>query len=88
MIRCATASDVAALLPLIASYWSFEMIDGFDADRVKGPLVRLLSDSSCGAAWIAIMDGIAVGYLVGVYVMSLEHMGLTAEIDEFFVAAS
>jgi ribosomal protein S18 acetylase RimI-like enzyme len=26
-----------------------------------------------------------VGYLLGVYVFSLEHLGLTAEIDEFFV---
>jgi ribosomal protein S18 acetylase RimI-like enzyme len=31
------------------------------------------------------MDGQPVGYLVAVYVFSLEHLGLTAEIDEFMV---
>jgi ribosomal protein S18 acetylase RimI-like enzyme len=31
------------------------------------------------------MDGQLVGYLVAVYVFSLEHFGLTAEIDEFMV---
>jgi GNAT superfamily N-acetyltransferase len=88
VIKRATAGDVPALMPLIASYWSFEEIDGFDAARVEGPLARLLSDPSLGAAWIAFEGSEAVGYLVGVYVMSLEHMGLTAEIDELFVAAS
>ena len=44
MIRRATASDVPALLPLIASYWSFEGIHGFDAERIERPLLRLLSD--------------------------------------------
>ena len=32
--------------------------------------------------------GQAVGYLLAVYVFSLEHLGLTAEIDEFFVLPS
>ena len=31
------------------------------------------------------MEGVAEGYLLAVYVFSLEHLGLTAEIDEFFV---
>lgn len=30
----------------------------------------------------------AAGYLLAVYVFSLEHLGLTAEIDEFFVLPS
>ena len=38
--------------------------------------------------WIACIKGQAVGYLLAVYVFSLEHLGLTAEIDEFFVLPS
>jgi ribosomal protein S18 acetylase RimI-like enzyme len=41
-----------------------------------------------GSGWIATAKGAAVGYLLAVYVFSLEHLGLTAEIDEFFVLPS
>jgi len=34
----------------------------------------------------ATAGGEAAGYLLAVFVFSLEHEGLTAEIDEFFVA--
>jgi GNAT superfamily N-acetyltransferase len=87
-IRRATASDVPALLPLIADYWSFEAISGFEAQRVAAQLERLLSQPGLGAGWLAVVDGVAVGYLLAVYVFSLEHLGVTAEIDEFFVQPS
>jgi GNAT superfamily N-acetyltransferase len=35
--------------------------------------------------WIAMAADRPVGYLLAVYVFSLEHLGLTAEIDEFYV---
>ena len=40
-----------------------------------------------GSAWVAESAGELVGYLVAVSVLSLEHQGVMAEIDEFFVAA-
>ena len=40
------------------------------------------------SGWIARVKGEAVGYLLAVYVFSLEHLGVTAEIDEFFVLPS
>ena len=40
------------------------------------------------SGWIAFTRGQPVGYLLAVYVFSLEHLGLTAEIDEFFVLPS
>ena len=40
------------------------------------------------SGWVARVRGEAVGYLLAVYVFSLEHLGLTAEIDEFFVLPS
>ncbi len=85
LIRTAEASDTATLLPLVAAYWEFESIPGFDPTRVAPQLDRLLSTPSLGAGWIAFTDNMAVGYLLAVYVFSLEHMGITAEIDEFFV---
>lgn len=87
-IRQATARDVPALLPLIADYWRFEDIGGFEPRRVAAQLTRLLSEPRLGIGWMAVAAGEAVGYLLGVYVFSLEHLGLTAEIDEFFVAPS
>lgn len=87
-IREATAGDVPALLPLVEEYWSFEAISGFDSDRVAAQLKRLLSERRLGAGWISTADGVAVGYLLAVYVFSLEHLGITAEIDELFVLSS
>jgi GNAT superfamily N-acetyltransferase len=83
--RRATLSDVSALLSLIEEYWRFESVSGFGVERVATQLTRLLSDPALGAGWIAEREGAAAGYLLAVYVFSLEHLGLTAEIDEFFV---
>jgi GNAT superfamily N-acetyltransferase len=79
------AGDAPALLPLIRGYWAFEGISGFDLRRVEGELARLLSAPSLGSAWVATAGGDAVGYPLAVYVFSLEHLGMTAEIDELFV---
>jgi hypothetical protein len=38
-------------------------------------------------AQLAFADGVAAGYLLAVPVFSLEHQGLTAEINELFVRA-
>jgi GNAT superfamily N-acetyltransferase len=87
-VRKATASDVERLIPLVAEYWRFENISGADPERVRGPLTRLLSAPDLGAGWLTTVEGSVAGYLLGVYVFSLEHSGLTAEIDEFFVLPS
>lgn len=84
-IRRATVADIADLLRLIEEYWRVEGIGGFDAARVQAELERLFSEPRLGGAWIAVTDDGPVGYLLAVYVFSLEHLGLTAEIDEFFV---
>lgn len=84
-IRPATPNDIPAILELVAQYWEFEQIDGFDGDRVGKALKRLLESPRLGAGWLAENEGEAAGYLLAVYVFSLEHRGMTAEIDEFFV---
>jgi GNAT superfamily N-acetyltransferase len=87
-IRPVTAKDIPALLPLIEQYWLFEDITGFDPARVGRELGRAVADPKLASGWIAFVRGEAVGYLLAIYVFSLEHLGLTAEIDEFFVLPS
>ena len=87
-VRPITASEIPALLPLVEQYWLFEDIAGFDPAFVGRELGRVCADPRLGNAWIAYARSQAVGYLIAVYVHSLEHLGLTAEIDEFFVLPS
>ncbi len=84
-IHTATRSDVPRMVPLVAEYWRFEAIEGFSAVNVTQLLTRVCDDARLGRAWIATYDGTDVGYLLAVFVFSLEYQGLTAEIDEFFV---
>ena len=86
--RPITSKDIPALLPLIEQYWIFEEVSGFDAARVTEELQRFCADPALGTGWIASVNGKPAGYLLAVYVFSLEHLGLTAEIDEFFVLPS
>ena len=87
-VRPVTAADIPALLPLVEQYWIFEDIAHFDAARIGKELERMCTQPSLASGWIATSRGQAVGYLLAVYVFSLEHLGLTAEIDEFFVLPS
>jgi ribosomal protein S18 acetylase RimI-like enzyme len=85
LIQPATIDDLDVLLPMVEQYWRFEAIEGFDASRVRALLTRVFEDGSLGRAWLARVYNEPAGYLLAVYVFSLEHQGLTAEIDEFFV---
>lgn len=87
-VRRAGPDDAAGMLPLVEEYWRFEELPGFEPGRVGRELRRVLSDARLGAGWIAESGRRPVGYLLAVYVFSLEHGGMTAEIDEFFVLAS
>jgi GNAT superfamily N-acetyltransferase len=84
-IQLAGPTDVEVLLPMVEQYWRFEAIEGFDATRMRKLLTRVLEDEHLGRAWVATVYGEPAGYLLAVYVFSLEHQGVTAEIDEFFV---
>jgi GNAT superfamily N-acetyltransferase len=84
-IRLATRADVGPLATLVEQYWRFEAIERFEATRVTNLLETLIAQPALGRAWLASVDGAPAGYLLAVYVFSLEHQGITAEIDEFFV---
>jgi GNAT superfamily N-acetyltransferase len=81
----ASLEDIDSLLPMVEQYWRFENIEGFDPGRMRNLLARVIEDASLGRAWVARVYGEPAGYLLAVYVFSLEHQGITAEIDEFFV---
>ena len=84
-IRLATSSDVAGIASLVERYWEFESIRGFDRSRIETALVAWLSQPAQGGCWVAHADGKLRGYLLAVYMMSLEHGGMMAEIDERYV---
>jgi GNAT superfamily N-acetyltransferase len=84
-LRQTTIDDVPQLMRLVEEYWALEAITGFDPALVSAQLTRLFSEPRLGCGWIAFSDRAAIGYLLAVYVFSLEHLGLTAEIDELFV---
>ena len=87
LIRLAVTADIAGVASLAEQYWEFESIRGFDRPRIETLLRRLISEPERGACWVAQTDGRLCGYLLAVYMFSLEHGGLMAEIDEVYVSA-
>ena len=85
-VRLAAMADVAGIAALAERYWEFEGIGGFDRPRIESLLGKLISARQLGACWVAEADGRLCGYLVAVFMLSLEHGGLMAEIDEVFVS--
>ena len=86
LIRPANVGDVAGIASLVERYWVFECIEGFDRSHIETLLRRLLAEPHSGACWVAESDGRLCGYLLAVFMFSLEHGGLMAEIDEVFVS--
>ena len=84
-IRLAGDSDIEAIAALVARYWEFENIPGFERSRTVTLLADFLAQSERGHCWVADIGGDLVGYLLVVLVFSLEHGGLMAEVDELFV---
>jgi GNAT superfamily N-acetyltransferase len=85
VIRVARHADIEGIAPLVALYWNFENIPGFNRSRIKALFADLLKHPERGHCWIAEEGDQFVGYLLAIYLFSLEHGGMMAEIDEFFV---
>lgn len=85
LARFAAHDDIPAIVSLVAEYWAFEGLEDFDDQDVTQQLDYLLSDRRLGDVWVSGHGDALAGYLIAVYVFSLEHKGLTAEIDEFYV---
>ena len=84
-IRLATPEDIPFLLPLVERYWEFERIAGYSQERIESLLREVASTPARGACWLALEQNHIVGYLLIVFVFSLEHGGMMGEIDEFYV---
>lgn len=87
LIRPATREDTAGIATLVESYWEFESLAGFERPRLERLLHSLLAEPQRGACWVAESDGRLCGYLLAVFMLSFEHGGMMAEIDEVFVSA-
>ncbi len=85
-IRKAVAADVPTVASMVERYWRFEGIDGFDTARVETTLAQLLHQPAHGAIWVARAGDDDCGYLIAMYVFSIEYGGLCAEIDELWLA--
>jgi ribosomal protein S18 acetylase RimI-like enzyme len=86
LVRLAAPADVAGIATLAERYWEFEGIAGFERPQIESLLANLISAPQLGACWVAEADGRLCGYLLAVFMLSLEHGGLMAEIDEVFVS--
>jgi GNAT superfamily N-acetyltransferase len=86
LIRLATMEDIADVASLVERYWEFESIAGFARPRIERLLCALLREPERGACWVAEAGNRLCGYLLAVFMFSLEHGGLMAEIDEVFVS--
>jgi ribosomal protein S18 acetylase RimI-like enzyme len=84
-IRHATNADCEAIASLVERYWTFEHIEGFERGRIERLLQRIISQPDRGCCWVATEDAVLRGYLLAVYLFSLEFGGTAAEIDEFYV---
>jgi GNAT superfamily N-acetyltransferase len=85
VIRSATSADISGIASLVERYWEFEGIAGYHRPRIESLLQQLLSTPDRGAIWVAESGAAPCGYLLAVFMFSLEHGGMMAEIDEIFV---
>lgn len=84
-VRLASPSDAPRIASLVERYWQFERIAGFDQHEVECLLTALIREPALGAVWLAMLEEEPVGYAIVTFMFSLEHRGMMAEIDEFFV---
>jgi GNAT superfamily N-acetyltransferase len=87
-VRAAALADVPGIAAMVEQYWRLEAIRGFERRSVESTLRELLSHPEHGGCWVADNDRTPCGYLTAVYMLSVEHGGSMAEIDEFFVEAT
>ena len=88
VIRLLKNQDLPDLVKLARAYWSFEKITGFRPNRYQRIATRILKNASLGRIWIALEGDRLIGYLIVVFLMSLEYGGMAAEIDELYVDGS
>jgi diamine N-acetyltransferase len=84
MIRDASPSDIAVLLPLVREFY---LLFGypFSEERKEIALAQLIADPTLGRVLVGSFDGVPLGYAVVAFSFSLEFDGRTAFVDELFI---
>ena len=83
-MRPAAAEDLETLLDLMADFYAEA---GYVVDRPHAQVafMALLADPRLGRVWLIEQGSEVVGYVVGTFVFALEHGGVTAVVDDFYV---
>jgi GNAT superfamily N-acetyltransferase len=83
-VRRATIADVQLLVGLMKNLYS-EAGFAVDEKDATASFSNLLSRASLGSAWIAFMQGKAIGHAVMTVRYTMEHGGLSGYVDDLFV---
>jgi diamine N-acetyltransferase len=83
-LRLAVESDAELLLDFMRAYYAFDG-HGYDRDRARIALLRLLRNPDFGRAWVILDRDNPVGYIVICLGYSLEWLGPDAFVDEFYL---
>jgi len=82
--RAAQTSDVEPLLDFMQAFYAYDGY-GYDREKARAALIRLLENPEFGRAWI-VLDGVSpVGYAVLCFGYSLEWLGRDAFVDEIYL---
>jgi GNAT superfamily N-acetyltransferase len=83
-VREAGREDVPALLDMMEEFYAES---GYVLDRspARDSFETLIGEPRLGRVWLVEEGGLAVGYLVVTFVFAMEHGGMTAVVDDFFV---
>lgn len=82
--RTAQASDAETLLDFMQALYTFDGY-GYDREKARTALLRLLENSDLGCAWIILDGSSPVGYAVLCFGYSLEWLGRDAFVDEIYL---
>ena len=77
--RLARDSDRENVASLVARYWEFENIPGYDRARITTLFADFLRQPHLGGCWVAEEGGRLVGYLLAVYLFSLYPSAVATE---------
>lgn len=83
-IRPATAADIPTLVALMSAFYA-ESDFPLSVGPATAAFQALLAEPRLGGAWLAELDGTAVGHVVLTLCFSMEYGGLRGFIDDLYV---
>lgn len=85
-LRRATPEDLPLLLGMMKAFYVDQQIP-YDESAAERSLSSVLRDPTRGWIWLLLYEGRVAGYVVVALYFSLEFRGMTAIVDELFVAS-